>query len=313
MAVAVALISMVGTVRGDAATWSVATVHGYDRFSISGDGATLTYDTQPQAHENGWYWFENNGYAANILATHSTASGPSNHPDGKTTDPVRAGCRTFACTAVAQGQRLDALKLQFDFNHTLGAGITTINYFMTDGAGHYGIFAPTSGGLGAVATTTVLDATWSRMTIDLTDPTIPDATSVAVYEHNGLVDQYGDPYTTMTWGGDDGIKHLAIAGMYDYQRSPTLGWDHWGTMFDPTNEAGVAAVVNGYGLALIRGDTVGGVGHTDPREIRDVVVSFGGTDYTGTFESAQTPEPATMGLLGLGLAFLRLRRRRRNK
>ena len=70
------------------------------------------------------------------------------------------------------------------------------------------------------------------------------------------------------------------------------------------------AVVNGYGLALIRGDTVGGAGHIDPREIRNILVSFGGTDYTGTFENAQViiPEPAGLGLIGLALLAVRKKR-----
>ena len=307
-----AILLASGVVQADVDIWKVATVHGLDRFAISGGGGTLTYDTQPQAHDSGGFWFENNGQVSTMLATHANASGPANHPDGKTTDPVRAGTRTFAMTDVAVGQTLDSIKFQFDYNTTLGAGITTINYFMTDGAGHYGIFAPTSGGLGAVAQTTVLDATWSRMTIDLTDTSIPDATSVAVYEHNGLTDQYGDPFTTMTWGGATGIKHLTIAGMYDYQRGPTNGWEYWGTMFSPLNTAGNATVVNGYGLALIRGDTVGGAGHTDPREIRNVVVSFGGTDYVGTFESAQVPVPGAflLGAMGLGMVGWMKRRKK---
>ena len=59
---------------------------------------------------------------------------------------------------------------------------------------------------------------------------------------------------------------------------------------------------------MIYGDTANSNGNygTAEREIRNVVVSFGGTDYTGTFESAQTPEPATLGLLLIGgLALLR--------
>ena len=155
-----------------------------------------------------------------------------------------------------------------------------------------------------------LDGT-NTIALDLTDPTIPDASSVAVYEHNGLVDEYGDPFTTMTWGGATGIKGLTIAGMYDYQRSPTEGWDYWGSMFSPVNEAGESTVVNGHGLALIWGDTVGHDAYiTQQRVIMDPIVSFGGTDYLGTFESAQTPEPATLGLLLLGgLALLRRRRK----
>ncbi|HAU39174.1 MAG TPA: hypothetical protein DCX07_15850 [Phycisphaerales bacterium] len=30
--------------------------------------------------------------------------------------------------------------------------------------------------------------------------------------------------------------------MYDYQRSPTNGWSHWGAMFSQVNEAGEATM-----------------------------------------------------------------------
>jgi MYXO-CTERM domain-containing protein len=42
-----------------------------------------------------------------------------------------------------------------------------------------------------------------------------------------------------------------------------------------------------------------------------VVVSFGGTDYAGTFENAQVvvPEPAGLGLIGLALLAVRRKRR----
>lgn len=301
------VMMLAAAAQGAPAVWSVATVHGYDRFSISGDGEKLTYDTQPQAHDNEWYWFENNGYPSNILATHSTASGPANHPNGKTTDPVRAGCRTFAVTDVAEGQELDTIKLEFEYNHTLGAGITTVNFFLTDGAGKFGIFAPTTSGLTPISTVSVVDDTWTKITIDMTNPGIGTG-DFAVYEHNGLAGLAPNAsYTLMSWAD---IKDLTIAGMYDFQRSPTLGWGHWGTMFNQVNMAGSASIVNGYGLALIRGDTVGGVGHTDPREIRNVTVSFGGVDYTGTFENGQLPEPATMSVLALGAVGLMCRRRK---
>jgi hypothetical protein len=146
--------------------------------------------------------------------------------------------------------------------------------------------------------------------LDLT-AAIPDTTSVAIYESNGLSAGHVEPFDTMQWGD---IKDLAIAGMYDYQRSPALGWTHWGTMFSAVNTAGSSTIVNGYGLALIWGDTVGNVPYaTQAREIRNVVVSFGGTDYTGSFVNASVPEPSTLALLvtaGLGLLAAIWRRHR---
>jgi len=310
-------------VEAETVTWQVATVHGEQEFSISPDASTLTYDLQPQAHENEWYWFENNGSASNILATHggvTPASGPINHPDGITADPVRAGCRTFAMTNVAAGYALDNIKLEYTYDNRLGASAyPTTNFFMTDGAGHFGILSPASGGIGALSTS-VVNGDWTTITFDLTNPAIPDDASVAVYEHNGLTDQYGDPFTTMTWGGATGIKHLTIAGMYDYQRSPTNGWEAWGTMFEPVNTAGNSAIVNGYGIALIWGDTVGHDAYiTQQRIIMDPTVTLGATEYVGTFADATAfaapapiPEPITIlsllgGLGGLGV-YMRRRR-----
>jgi len=78
--------------------------------------------------------------------------------------------------------------------------------------------------------------------------------------------------------------------MYDYQRSPTGGWAAWGAMFSEINRVGDSALHNGYGLALIWGDTVGGTVYPfQQRVIRNVTVTVGGTDYTGQFESAQLP------------------------
>jgi hypothetical protein len=140
------------------------------------------------------------------------------------------------------------------------------------------------------------------MTIDLTRTDISATAVMAVYEHNGLSSTYGDPYTGFQWAD---IKDLTIAGWYDYQRSPEGGWDAWGTSFDAN-----------HGLALIWGDTANSSNAygSAEREIRNVVVSFEGTDYAGTFANATVPEPSTMvvwSLLGLATASFGAWRRKR--
>lgn len=294
----VAVLLIVGPAQAETSTWKVATVHGRNEFTISPDATSLLYNQQ------GWtdyVWYNNDGTPA------TTTAGP-NAPQTE----ARSGMRTFATTDVAVGQRLCDLKLQFEYNNTLGL-YPTMNFFMTDGQGHYGIFSPASGGIGAVATQDVQNG-WTRLTLDLTRTSISDNAVCAVYEHNGLSNEYGVPFTSMTWGN---IKNLTIAGMYDFQRSPTDGWAAWGTMFSEINHAGDPTIPNGEGLALIWGDTANSNNSYGKaqREIRNVMVSFGGTDYAGTFVDATTPtpEPSTLMLLasaGLGaLAYVWRRRR----
>jgi hypothetical protein len=287
-AAGLALMAAAGAARGATATWDVATVHGFNEFAISPDGSQLHYNPQ------GWtpyVWYNNNGSPPGTLAT--TTAGP-NAPAVES----RSGMRTFAATDVAVGQKLSDLKLVFEYHNTLG-GYPTINFFVTDGSGHYGIFAPTSSGIGVVGVIDVLNG-WNRMTIDLTRSDIPSASTMAIYEHNGLSPVYGDPYTGFQWAD---IKDLTIAGWYDYQRSPTGGWDGWGTSFDST-----------HGVALIWGDTANSSNSygSQEREIRNVAVSFAGAEYNAEFVSAQVPEPLTMLGLCLGLggvgAYIRKRR-----
>ena len=272
----------------NSAAWKVASVHGDSRFAIEDAGGGLRYFTQPMAQANSWYWFENNGQPANKLATNALASGPSNHPDGINTLPVRAGARTFAVSNVAAGQKLGDLKLVVEYDKTLSlmnpaAGYPTINFWITDGAGNYAIFAPASGGIAAVSVTTELDATWRRLTFDLTRSDIASGALCAIYENN--VPPTGNPFAIKRW---DNIKNLTIAGCYDYQRSPTGGWGAWGTMFAPMDYVGNPTLNNGYGLGLIWGDTIGNPPYnTEQRRIRNVTVSFGGKSYAGAFEAAQ--------------------------
>lgn len=272
-----AVVLMAGMVQAaeiPTAVWDVATAHGLNEFTISPDSSSLHYNPQ------GWTdyaWNQNNGSLPGTIAQGTYGD--------------RTGMRTFATTNVAVGQKLSDIKLEFEYHNTLG-GYPTINFFLTDGNGKFGIFAPTSSGIGAVGIIDPING-WSKMTIDLTRTDISTTATMAVYEHNGLSSVYGDPYTGFQWND---IKDLTIAGWYDYQRSPEGGWDIWGTSFDDS-----------HGLALIWGDTVNSNNSygTQAREIRNVNVSFGGTDYIGTFENAQIPEPMTLALLGLGGLLLR--------
>ena len=280
------MLAISGAAWAGATTWEVATVHGLNEFSISPDGSSLHYN--PQSWTD-YVWTENNGSAPGTIA------------QGMYGD--RTGMKTYAATDVAMGQKLSDVKLVFEYKHSLGA-YPSINFFMTDGNGKFGIFSPGSGGIATFGQIQQLDSEWSRMTFDMTRTDVLNTANVAVYEQNGLAANKVEPYTTMQWGD---IKDLTIAGMFDYQRSPENGWSYWGEMFDQINTAGNPTVVNGYGVNLIWGDTVNSNNSygSAPREIRNVTVSFGGTDYAGTFENAQIPEPATMAILALGGLLLR--------
>ncbi len=281
-------------------TWKVASVHGVMQFAISQDSTEIEFFPQPNGDDNYWYWHENNGADANMLSTYTSATGLANTQMGgenqnlvaprfgKDANPVRAGGKTYALASVPPGTRLDEIKLEYTEEDPVSGFGPTVNFWITDGQGHYGIFAPTSGGMGAVAQTKVNGDGTRTVTLNLGRSSIPDTVTVAVYEHNGLTNVYGDPYTTMTWGGENGIKHLTIAGSHDYQRAPTHGWEAWGDMFMPLNTDQVE-VLNYYGIGLAWGDTVGGQKrwNTEWLKIRNVKIAVGGLLYEGVFESAQ--------------------------
>lgn len=281
---AMSLVLATGGMAGAAtSTWDVATVHGDNQFTIGSGGSSLLYGQQTWTD---YKWNQNQGSAPGTIA------------QGMYGD--RTGMKTFAATDIAFGQKLSDLVVEYDYKHSLG-GYTSMNFFMTDGFGNMGIFSPASGGIGKVGQITVIDSDWSKMTLDMTDPTITNG-GFAVYEQDGFVTPAGDPYTAMDWSV---IKNYTIAGWYDFMRSPEGGWDAWGTSFDDQ-----------HGLTLNWGDTVNSNDSygSQEREIRNVAVSFGGTTYDGTFANAQVsvvPEPISSTLFLVGAATLGFRRFRR--
>ncbi len=309
----VVLMTLVPVVsaQADSATAYVGTANSSDAFEVQNGGAQLYYEPQPDTDA---VWMNNNGSPAGTVATYTYESVVHD----------RDGMKTFACSDIAYGQTLSTIKLAFDYN--TGADPTTgyamggvaINFFITDGAGHYGIWSATSGA--ALYTDTATgEANWTHRSLDCT--TIADASSVAVYEHNGFVDEYGDPYTTINWSI---LKDFTIAGFYDYKRTPEGGFEAWNDTLwtDITNvDDSGDTTLNEFGITLNWGDTVGGcyedgfgeIGDDANRAygqagrlIRDFDITVGATTYDMTF----VPEPATMSLLAIGgLALLRRRKK----
>ena len=240
--------------------------------------------------------------------------------------------KTFAATDVAYGKKISTVKMQFDFytgndpNTGLPMANPSINFFLTDGAGHYGIWSATSGP--ATYTDTVLGGGWTQRVLDCTPPPgITDDTKVSIYEHNGFVVEVGDPYTKVNWGE---VKDFTIAGFYDYQRTPEGGFENWSTMWANMTNVGDPGdtTLNPYGISLNWGDTVGGmygdgsgeIGAAAERAygmagrmIRDYTLTVDGTVYNMSFEATPVPVPGAMLLGAMGLGMVGWMKRRKTQ
>lgn len=310
----------------DSATAYVGTVNGTNAFTLQESGAKLYFHPQP---DTDYVWMENNGSAPGTVATYTYNSG------GVPVTADRDGMKTFACTDVAYGATLNTIQLSFDYNTgtdpTTGLAMSSpsMNIFLTDGSGHYGIWAATSGS--AKYSDTVLtgaDAGWTRRTLNCTTIVDDGNNGVAIYEHNDLVVDHSSPYANVGW---DDIKNFTIAGFYDYQRTPQGGFEDWGqTLWNEVTNVGNPGdtTLNEYGITINWGDTVGGmlgdgsgeIGSNAERAygqagrlIRNFAVTVGSTTYEMTFAPGVVPEPGTLVLAitaGLGALAFALRRRR---
>lgn len=301
------IMAVSGVAMAEAATAYVGTVNANNAFDVQDGGNQLYFSPQP---DTDYVWMNNNGSPAGEVALYNGED--------------RDGMKTFACSDVAYGQSLNTVQIGFDYYtgaDTTGynMGAVSINVFLTDGNGHYGIWSATSGA--ALYTDTVLGDGWTRRTLDCT--TIADSASVAVYEHNGFSNELDEPYTSIDWSV---LKDFEIAGFYDYQRTPEGGFEAWGETLwtDITNVDDPGdTTLNEYGITLNWGDTVGGMlgdgsgeigidaerayGQAG-RMIRNYDISVGATSYDMTFAAGVVPEPATMCLFGLGGLFFRRRK-----
>ena len=312
------ILAVSGVAQADSATAYVSTANANNAFEVQDSGNQLYYTPQPDTDH---VWMNNNGSAPDVVATYTHAV----NTGGVTCD--RDGMKTFACADVAYGQPLNTVQLAFDYSTaadpTTGyamAGVA-INFFLTDGIGHYGIWSATSGQV--QYTDVALGGGWTRRTLDCTGVVDDGTRNIAIYEHNGFVDDYSQPFTKVGWNE---IKDFTIAGFYDYQRTPQGGFEPWNeTLWTDITNVDVPGdtTLNEYGITLNWGDTVGGmfvdgsgeIGDDADRPygqagrlIKDYSITVGETTYDMTFEAGVIPEPGTMCLLGLGGIGLLIRR-----
>ena len=302
------------TAQADVATAYVGTVNGAPAFDVQSGGSQLYFRPQP---DTPYVWMNNNGSPPGTVATYPYNSQTYN----------RDGMKTYACSDIAYGKRLDSIKLDFDYftgaDPTTGINMVfypTVNVFVTDGNGNYGIWSATSGGTPFTTTPIVSEPGWSHFTLDCASLT--ENTWGQMNEYNG-----GLSTNRPLWSV---IKGWSIAGFHDYQRTPEGGFEAWNeTLWSDITNIGVAdTTLNKYGISLSWGDTVGSmyedgngeIGSAANRDygwagrlVKDYTITVDGTAYDTSFAAGAVPEPGTFVLLGaggFGLIALAWRRRR---
>lgn len=289
-------LCLANTAQAGSATAYVGTVNGTNAFQVQNGGNQLYFAPQPDTN---YVWMENNGTAPGTIATYGGYN--------------RDGMKTFACSNVGYGQRLDSLKMQFDYytgaDPTTGINMVNypgINVGITDGLGHYGFWSPTSGGTPYVSPPPAIAEKpgWNRLTLDCTS--LSENTWGKVNEYNG-----GLSTTQPMWSV---IRGWTISGFYDFARSPEGGFQAWNqTLWSHVTTAGVTdPTPNQFGIVLMWGDTVGGCSAHSPgvigaaadreygrvgRLISDYTLTVGGTAYNMSFAPGVVPEPSTLVLL----------------
>lgn len=178
----------------ESATAYVGTVLGTNAFTVQNGGSQLYFHPQP---DTDYVWKTKDGDTLTYTSGGVTAN--------------RDGMKTFACTDIAYGKRLDTVKLEFDYyagaDPTTGLTMSSpsINVCLTDGSGNYAIWSATSGG--TAYTTAAIDGetSWYHLTLDCTN--LAEKTWGQMNEYTGGL-ATNKPMWSIT-------RAWTIAGFYD--------------------------------------------------------------------------------------------------